>query len=123
MTYKKKGDGFTLLEIMVVITIIGILAAIAIPSYSEYIKKTRLNTAAQKAEHLQLLLHEYWEDNKTYIAGNDATLQTTLGWHSGDSDITSKVEPGTNGIETSFIITVTHADAIDEPVILEYTHN
>jgi len=121
--YNKKANGFTLLEIIFTVAIIGILAAIAIPSYSEYIKRTHLNTAAHNAEHLQLLLNDYWEDNKTYIAGNDAILQEKLGWHPGDTSITSKVESGSTGIKTSFIITVTHEDVEDEPVVITFTQN
>ena len=124
MKYKKKPYGFTLLEIMFTVAIVGILAAIAVPSYSEYIKQTYLNTAEQKAEHLQLLLQDYWEDNETYITGNDETdthLQTKLGWHSGDSNITSKVEAGTtHSIESSFKITITHSDVADRPIIINY---
>jgi len=113
--------GFTLIEILTAIAIIGILTAIAIPSYSEYIKRTHLNAAEQSAQHLQILLQDYWEDNETYVAGNDAALKTTLGWHAGDPNITSKVEAGSVGIKTSFIITVTHAEVSSEPIVIRYT--
>ena len=123
MAYYKKANGFTLLEIMVTVAIIGILAAIAVPSYSEYIKQTHLNTAEQKAVHLQMLLNDYWEDNETYVSGNDTALQAKLGWHTGDNNITSKVEAGSAGIETSFIITITHSKVSDEPIIVNHTQN
>ena len=121
--YEKKANGFTFLEIIFAVAIIGILAAIAVPAYSEYIKQTRLSNAAQKAEHLKMLLNDYWEDNNTYVDGNDATLQTKLGWHPGDSSITSTVEAGPDGIGTSFKITTTHTDIADEPVIIRYARD
>jgi len=124
MQYNKKANGFTLFEVIFAVAIIGILAAIAIPSYSEYIKQTHLNNAAQKAEHLQLLLQEYWEDNETYVTGkNDAELQKVLGWNSGDAKIKSKVSAGDDGIKTSFIITTTHKDFSGEKIVIKYTRN
>ncbi len=123
MRYNKKANGFTLLEMMFAIAIIGIITAIAIPSYSEYIKQTHLNNAAQKAEHLQMLLQDYWEDNETYVKGDNDKLQKVLGWNSGDANITSKVEAGKDGIKSSFIITTTHSDFSDEKIIIKYTRN
>lgn len=60
--------GFTLIELMIVVAIIGILAAIAIPAYSDYTKKS--SQAACLAETKGYA-------NKIFLIGNDATGDAT----------------------------------------------
>jgi type IV pilus assembly protein PilE len=58
--------GFTLIEVMVVVTIIGILAAVAIPSYADYMIRARLVEATTALSDARTQIEQRYADNRTY---------------------------------------------------------
>jgi type IV pilus assembly protein PilA len=75
---RSKGQGgFTLIELLVVIIIIGILLAIAIPSYMKF--RDRANKSASQANVRASIpaIEAYFADNNTYAGATLAYLQTT----------------------------------------------
>jgi type IV pilus assembly protein PilE len=66
----KYHRGFTLIELMIVIAILGIVTAIAIPSYNGYISGARLTEAQNNIAALKLAEEEYFLENNTYFYNN-----------------------------------------------------
>jgi len=66
----KKTQGFTLLELMVVVVVIAILAAIALPSYLDQTRKSRRNAAEAAIQQIALLEERYRADHSSYLASS-----------------------------------------------------
>lgn len=66
---RKKNGGFTLVELMIVVAIIGILAAVAIPAFSKYIKKSRTAEATQTLNKIWQGAVSYYEADHNDAAG------------------------------------------------------
>jgi type IV pilus assembly protein PilE len=58
--------GFTLIELMVVVVIVAILAAVAIPNYSQYVIRGKLVEAPSTLANLRVRMEQYFQDNRTY---------------------------------------------------------
>ncbi|MES2578961.1 MAG: type IV pilin protein [Pseudomonadota bacterium] len=66
---KRMQKGFTLIELMIVVAIIGILASIAIPSYQEYVRRARASGATGVLADMRIKMEQYYQDNRTYELG------------------------------------------------------
>ncbi len=74
--YKLKG--FTLIELMIAVTIVAILVAIAVPSYNSYVVKSRRADAKTSLMTISQLQETYFADNNTYATGSGIEPFTTL---------------------------------------------
>ena len=109
------SSGFTLVELMIVVAIIAIISAIAIPAYNNYIRESQFTAAKANVEPLRLMLEDYWLDNSTYadidgdvwIPSGAQTLESgQLGWRpDGDNEGYSYAVTSTTN---SYTIVVTH---------------
>ena len=77
----KDSKGFTLIEVMITVAIVGILAAIALPAYTDYIIRGRIPEATANMESYRALMEQYYQDNRNYAnaAGDCGVAETVLG--------------------------------------------
>ncbi len=83
---KKVQQGFTLIELMIVVAIIGILAAVAIPAYSDYTTKAKLSKVVSAIDPIKLAVVSY--NNESSIATLGANAWTSLGLGVGPTPTT-----------------------------------
>ncbi len=80
-----KAQGFTLIEVMVAVAIVGILAAVAFPSYRDHITRGQLTDATNGLATLRAQMERHFQDNRSYAstgafvtpcASTDAAVRT-----------------------------------------------
>lgn len=65
----KAQKGFTLVELMIVVVVVSILAAIAVPAYSNYVMRGKITEATSNLASLRVSMEQYYQDNRTYLNG------------------------------------------------------
>ena len=117
---KKNGQkGFTLIELMIVIAIIGILAAIAIPQFAAYRERGYIASMQADLNSIRIAEEAYYVDEGTYLATSDASDLSDYGLKSLSDGNSFKVEAGTDGIAKSFKVTVYSEKASDKEVFYD----
>jgi type IV pilus assembly protein PilE len=112
MTSHKSG-GFTLIEVMIVVLIISILSAIAIPAYQDYVIRARITQAISGLSSRQVRMEQCYQDNHSYsdCAACDEVTEGDFTFTCEGADPTFTLTATGLNTMAGFIYTVDQSDA------------
>jgi type IV pilus assembly protein PilE len=133
----KFTKGFTLIEILIVVALMGILASIAIPAYNSYVLRGKLVEASTQLSDLRVKLEQSFQDNRNYITYVDANCKYITGTNVGQFAVaahkyftytcTTAQNPGSTPADTYTLTAASNAGqglgaAGDYTYTLDYTN-
>ncbi len=74
---RRSARGFTLIEVMIVVAMVAILSAIALPAYNEYVTRGRIPDATANLATKQTQLEQWYQDNRRYTGAPACANDTT----------------------------------------------
>jgi type IV pilus assembly protein PilE len=104
-------QGFTLIEIMVVVAILGILATVAYPSYQDYIVRGQITDGTSTLAGMRVRMEQFYQDNRTYVGAPVCGAQKPAPKNfavncTAATATTYTIEATGNGAVTGFVYTI-----------------
>ncbi|MBP9722327.1 MAG: pilin [Gammaproteobacteria bacterium] len=107
--------GFTLIELMIVVAIVGILAALAIPAYQDYTIRAKASEAILLGGSLKTQIAEYFQTQATFPTNNAALGYTATGTEFASKYISAIVITGTS---TTGTVQITYGSGTAVPPVI-----
>ena len=107
-TAPDRQSGFTMIELMIVVAIIGILAAIAIPNYFDSVRRSRIIDATTTLGDLRSQLEKYYMDNRQYLNGAACAAYVAIAAHNASPSTKFNIAATTCTANT-YVLTATRS--------------
>jgi type IV pilus assembly protein PilE len=104
-----RKNGFTLIELMIVVSIVAILSAIALPAYSDYTRRARAAEVTSRLAEARVKMEQFFQDNRTYVGACNAG---TVAPKPADTKAFTFDCPTATLTATGYIITATGQNAM-----------
>jgi type IV pilus assembly protein PilE len=109
-TTRSSAGGFSLVELLVAVTIAGVLTAIVLPQYSSYVIRSRLTEAFTALSGVQLTAEQNWSNTRTYAGTTlpTATVNFTYALTTGTASAYKVTATGIGKMD-GFVLTIDQA--------------
>ncbi len=108
----KTKNGFTLIELMIVVAVIGILSAVAIPAYTDYVMRGKLIEGTSALSDARVKMEQYFQDNRTYLGGTAPANTTNFTYAPSNLSTTTYTITATGiGSLSAYSYTINEANA------------
>jgi type IV pilus assembly protein PilE len=108
----KATKGFTLVELLVVVTVIGIMSAVALPYYTDYVTRGKLAEGTSALSDGRIKMEQFFQDNRTYAGGPAPAATTYFTYSAGTPTQTAYTITATGiGSLNGFVYTINQNNA------------